>query len=308
MKVVFISDNGSHHKKITINVWSQFILPLLLVILVVTMTWNPFLASTKLFASSTDSQAFKGFETVLNKLSMLDAEVQRLNSLGTLIASKSKIDIDDFDLQHVPARGGALRAANIQFDSSIIREMDFENSIRNIQKELKKQYIQFNGFHISQEIEKAKKYLDQLFNRSTDSNIVYDFSTPLETGYISSTFGNRRDPINGSFRHHNGLDIAAKKGSNVYAIASGFVTLSGKKGAYGNLLEINHSESLKSRYAHLNKLLVKKGQIVRKGDLIAKVGATGRVTGAHLHLEILENDKVSDPVSYLNSALGRFIK
>jgi murein DD-endopeptidase MepM/ murein hydrolase activator NlpD len=133
--------------------------------------------------------------------------------------------------------------------------------------------------------------------------VTYDFSTPLLNGYVSSPFGNRRDPINGSLRHHGGLDIAAKKGSNVYAIANGFVSFSGKRGDYGNLLEINHSESLTSRYAHLDSYLVKNGQLVKKGDLIGKVGATGRVTGSHLHLEIRKNKKTMDPKLYLNDAL-----
>ena len=67
---------------------------------------------------------------------------------------------------------------------------------------------------------------------------------------------------------------------------------SGKRGAYGNLLEISHSESLISRYVHLDSYLVEKGQLVKKGDLIGKVGATGRVIGSHLHLEIRENNKI----------------
>ena len=82
-----------------------------------------------------------------------------------------------------------------------------------------------------------------------------------------------------------------------------FCQLFGKAGAYGNLLEINHSELLASRYAHLDSSVVERGQLVKKGDLIGKVGATGRVTGPHLHLAIRENNKITDPKVYLNDAL-----
>lgn len=110
-------------------------------------------------------------------------------------------------------------------------------------------------------------------------------------------------PINGHPHHHNGIDIAATHGSEIHTIASGFVTFSGRKGGYGNVIDINHSDSLKSRYAHLDTIEVKKGEVVRKGDIIATMGKTGRATGSHLHLEVWEKNSPVNPEFYIDTAL-----
>ena len=327
MKVVLISDNGNYHKKVTVKLWLHILLPLAFIVTLIVgaMVVGSLSSEPSLLASKQDKNAFKNFDSVLHKLSVLDAEVQRLNTLSTFIASKSKVDIKDFELKIPPARGGAIKTTNNYFGSVIVRKKDVKSSVKNIENDLEKQKTKLHNLVTSLEIQEAEDDLARLLGKSKTSQkrslkskhvnpfvslkasrnslLVYDFSTPLKKGYISSKYGKRRDPINGNTRHHNGLDIAAKIGTNVYAIANGFVTFKGKKGAYGNLLEINHSESLKSRYAHLSAFLVKKGDMVRKGDLIGKVGATGRVTGPHLHLEIKEDNKIIDPNVYLDDAL-----
>ena len=153
------------------------------------------------------------------------------------------------------------------------------------------------------DIEKSLKVSSKEQKEIPLSLADYNFISPVKHGYISSRFGYRKDPFNGRKRFHSGLDIALPTNSNIYAIANGFVTYAGRKGTYGKLLEINHSKSIKSRYAHLNSFLVKSGQLVKKGDLIGKVGSTGRSTGPHLHLEIKENKKAVDPYIYLKTAL-----
>ena len=312
MKVVFISDNGLHHKKITINIWVYILLPILcLVAGLFSYSLYSHFSSSQVLPITNDSKVREDFSLVLSKLSALDAEVQRLNTLSTHIASKSKLDIKAFNLSHVPAQGGAVDKS--YYGAAIVRNNDIQKSVSIIERNLAKQKLKLRNLVVSLEIKEAEDYLSSLSNKAVkpisksqnirNEGIVYDFSTPLKKGYISSPFGDRKDPINGRLRHHGGLDIAANKGSNIYAIANGFVTFSGNRGAYGNLLEINHSESLKSRYAHLDHYLVKKGQLVKKGDLIGKVGDTGRVTGPHLHLEIRENNKIIDPKVYLKDAL-----
>ena len=325
MKVVLISDNGNYHKKVTVKLWLHILIPLAFIAMLTmgVVVVSALSSESSLLASKHDVNAFKNFNSVLQKLSVLDAEVQRLNTLSTFIASRSKININDFDLKKSPARGGAITAKNNYFGSAIVRGKDVKSSVKSIENSLEKQKIKLHNLVTSLEIQEAEDDLARLLGKSSttktshskhinqfaslkasrNSLLVYDFATPLKKGYISSRFGKRRDPINGSARHHNGLDIAAKKGTNVYAIANGFITFKGKKGAYGKLLEINHSESLKSRYAHLSAFLVEKGDLVKKGDLIGKVGATGRVTGPHLHLEIKEDNKIIDPNVYLDDAL-----
>lgn len=122
-------------------------------------------------------------------------------------------------------------------------------------------------------------------------------------GYISSVFGMRRHPIFKRRRMHNGIDFAAPKGYRIKATDSGQVIFSGFKRGYGNVTIINHgwynNKKISSLYAHQWKILVKKGDIVRRGQLIGYVGSTGYSTGPHLHFEIRENGKPVNPRRYL---------
>ena len=122
---------------------------------------------------------------------------------------------------------------------------------------------------------------------------------PVDVAYNSSSYGWRMDPILGKRAFHQGIDFSAAHGEPIYATAGGIVEKSGRAGAYGNLVSINHGGGLKTRYAHLSKILVKKGDIVKKEDLIAYVGNTGRSTGPHLHYEIRLNEHSLDPKQYL---------
>ena len=126
------------------------------------------------------------------------------------------------------------------------------------------------------------------------------FGTPFsQWASWTSSFGLRTDPITGEERSHKGLDLRAKYGVPVYASASGRVLFTGVAGGYGNLIQIKHKDGYVTYYGHLSKILVKSGQKVRRGTLIGKVGATGRVTGPHLHFEIRKNGKALDPLALI---------
>ncbi len=129
--------------------------------------------------------------------------------------------------------------------------------------------------------------------------IVFMDNIPVKTGRLSSKYGIRKDPFNGRKRMHHGIDIAAQRGTNIYPLGRGVVIFSGRKSGYGNMVEILHGDAIISRYAHIKKSLVKKGQIVNKRDIIALVGNTGRSTGPHLHLEIAINGETVDPEIFL---------
>lgn len=119
------------------------------------------------------------------------------------------------------------------------------------------------------------------------------------TGWLSSGMGPRQDPVTGGPDFHPGLDIAGEKGQPVYATASGTITHAGYQGAYGNLIVIDHGFGLETRYGHLLAYTIKKGHQVKRGDVIGKVGATGRATGYHLHYEVLANGKLLNPLQLL---------
>jgi murein DD-endopeptidase MepM/ murein hydrolase activator NlpD len=118
-------------------------------------------------------------------------------------------------------------------------------------------------------------------------------------GWLSSVMGPRKDPVTGGPDFHSGLDIAGEKGQPVYATGSGAVAHVGYQGAYGNLIVIDHGFGLETRYGHLLDYKVKNGAKVKRGDVIGRVGATGRATGYHLHYEVLANGKLLNPLQLL---------
>ncbi len=120
------------------------------------------------------------------------------------------------------------------------------------------------------------------------------------SGRISSYFGTRSDPFNFSEKNHEGIDIAASYGDSIKAAAKGKVTFADVNGNYGKCVIINHSNGITTLYGHASKLLVKEGQNVKKGDVIAKVGSTGRSTGPHLHFEVRVNGNQVNPIDYLD--------
>lgn len=117
------------------------------------------------------------------------------------------------------------------------------------------------------------------------------------TGRITSGFGLRNDPINGHWRQHNGIDIAARRGTPIGAAAAGTVVFAGRRGGYGNTVIIEQADGKQTLYGHADQLLVKVGEEVEAGQQIATVGSTGRSTGPHLHFEVRENGQAVNPVT-----------
>jgi murein DD-endopeptidase MepM/ murein hydrolase activator NlpD len=125
---------------------------------------------------------------------------------------------------------------------------------------------------------------------------------PVDGGYVSSTFGRRRDPFTGRITRHEGVDFSARKGSRVFATADGAVKSAGYDGAYGYTVEIDHGNGIVTKYCHNSKLAVASGQRVKRGDVIAFVGSSGRSSGCHLHYEVNVNGVPQDPMKYVLSS------
>lgn len=120
-------------------------------------------------------------------------------------------------------------------------------------------------------------------------------------GRISSTFGIRRDPIRGRKSFHEGIDIAADYGQPIKAAANGTVVLSGRNNGYGNCIILQHEHGISTLYGHASRLLVKEGARVKKGDVIARVGSSGKSTGPHLHYEVRIQGTQVDPMKYMDA-------
>jgi murein DD-endopeptidase MepM/ murein hydrolase activator NlpD len=120
---------------------------------------------------------------------------------------------------------------------------------------------------------------------------------------MSSPFGMRMDPFNGRPAIHTGIDLRGEVGEPVHATAAGRVSLAGREGGYGNMVEIDHGNGLATRYGHLSEIDVKVGQMVRIGETIGRIGSTGRSTGPHLHYETRVNGEAVDPQKFLRAGL-----
>lgn len=125
------------------------------------------------------------------------------------------------------------------------------------------------------------------------------FANPIPGAKISSNFGYRKDPFNGRSAMHSGMDFKAPTGTPVRATGDGVVASAGRKGGYGKVVEIRHKNGLITRYAHLSRINVKKGHKVNVGQMIGKVGSTGRSTGPHLHYEVRQGKTARNPSKYI---------
>jgi len=160
------------------------------------------------------------------------------------------------------------------------------------------------GAFLKSSIDNLGVRLDQLSKLKKLVGII-PFAAPLEHFSVSSHFGKRRDPINKRWAMHYGLDLAGFKKASVYATSPGKVVKSGYKGKYGKFIEIDHGDGFKTRYGHLYKTLVKRGQEVKFRQKIGLLGNTGRSTGPHLHYEVTHNGKQKNPWHFIKA--GKYV-
>jgi murein DD-endopeptidase MepM/ murein hydrolase activator NlpD len=137
------------------------------------------------------------------------------------------------------------------------------------------------------------------FLREQKSILACTPSIRPTNGWFSSGFGYRISPFTNHREFHKGLDIATRIGTPIIAPADGLVTFAAREGNFGKLITINHGYNILTRYGHLNKFRVRKGQHVKRGQVIGEVGDTGRCTGPHLHYEVLLNGIPVNPLRYI---------
>ena len=150
--------------------------------------------------------------------------------------------------------------------------------------------------------EDAYALVDVALSRQTGLRAGLPTALPVNYPYLSSSFGWRRHPVTGRHVMHEGLDFVAPRNTPIRAASGGVVVRAGVVGGYGRLVEIDHGNGLRSRYAHASKVLVKVGDLVEQGDVIARVGSTGHSTGPHLHFEIRMANYPLDPEPFIRSA------
>ncbi|MGI9296181.1 MAG: M23 family metallopeptidase, partial [Pseudomonadales bacterium] len=150
--------------------------------------------------------------------------------------------------------------------------------------------------------EQQLEIMENLLSKRKLRNEVFIAGRPILKGWMSSSYGYRTDPFKGHKAWHKGIDFAGKRGSDVVAVGSGVVTKAGKRRGYGQLVEISHPNGYTTRYAHNAEILVNPGDIVKQGQVISKMGSSGRSTGPHVHFEVLKGGKSVNPLAYIKRA------
>ncbi|MCH8866227.1 MAG: M23 family metallopeptidase [Proteobacteria bacterium] len=219
------------------------------------------------------------------RIAQLNARVIRLDALGRRLTSMADLEDSEFDFDSSPALGGPEERLATGSNVAI---PDVVEAMQSLDYQLINREAQLG-------------VLESVLMTQSLKDRVYPQGRPVNAGWISSYFGKRTDPFTGKLANHTGIDFAGKLGSEVFTVADGVVTWSADRYGYGIMVEINHGSGYSTRYAHNSENLVAVGDEVRKGQVVALMGETGRATGPNLHFEVLKNGRRVNPVSFIRA-------
>ena len=224
-------------------------------------------------------------DALAQHIGRLQAHVTRLDALGNRLVKLAELDESEFDFSSAPGLGGPEQSDT----QSAVGSADLGIALDKLDEQLDARETQL-------------KVLDQLILSRNLHAEIFPSGRPVRKGWISSRYGKRTNPFSGKREFHAGVDFAGKRGTEVFAVAGGLVTWSGKRSGYGNMVEIHHGMSLVTRYGHNDELLVHVGDTVKKGQVIAKMGTSGRATGPHVHFEVIKDGKHVNPAKYIRGS------
>lgn len=225
----------------------------------------------------------RNLDALAMQIGQLRAQATRLNALGDRLTQVGKLEDGEFDFAAEPALGGPEEALG-----EASSPLPLGSDIENLRAEFGRQEAQLGVLE------------NLLFDRKID-NALLPTGMPVAHGYVASRYGTRTDPITGRQAAHLGVDFDVPMGSDVLAVAEGVVTYSAVRNGYGNVVEIDHGNGYMTRYAHNSRNVVEVGTRVHVGQLIAKVGSSGRSTGPHCHFEVWLNGRPVNPMAYVRS-------
>lgn len=221
-------------------------------------------------------------EALAVKTAQLQSRLLRLDAVAERMVSMAHMDSSEFDFSQQPAMGGPEDSFE-----GVSEVSDFHKSLDLLTDQIDRR-------------EQQLEYMESMLSNRELDDAGMLAGRPIIKGWMSSAYGYRTDPFKGHKAWHKGVDFAGKMGSEIIAVAAGVVTWSDKRYGYGNLVQINHGNGYSTRYGHNSELLVTPGQVVKKGQVIAKMGSSGRSTGAHVHFEVLKGGKSIDPMAFIN--------
>lgn len=250
-------------------------------------------------------------EAISKQLANMQARLWRMEALGQRVTEATGLDAGEFDFTAPPAQGGPERDAPTacafalmgdtrggtpstqpsQCQDTVLPRSDLQARLNELAGQIRQREGEFELF-------------EALLKTPAD-NMGQDTSVrPVNWGWVSSPYGRRIDPISGKMAWHTGVDFAGRKGSDIVAVDRGIVVFAGRRAGYGNLVELAHLDGHVTRYGHQASLAVRRGDIVRQGQVIGSMGGTGRSTGPHVHFEVLRNGRHLSPMKYLKDRRG----
>ena len=222
----------------------------------------------------------ENLDAMARKLGEMQAKMQQLEALGERVGGLAGVHPNEIKIAGLAGRGGALvegRPLSLQELQATLNDLE-----------------QLTGERTDLLTVMESRLIDQRLKK-----MMVPTQNPIHAGHVGSPFGWRIDPFTGRSALHTGLDFQAEPGTPILSAAGGVVVASEVHAQYGNMVEIDHGNNLITRYAHASRLLVKKGDLVKRGQKVALVGSTGRSTGPHLHFEVLVQGVPQDPRRFL---------
>ena len=245
--------------------------------------WESELASQQDMLAATRGALQQHVDALALRLGQMNAHVVRLDALGTRLTQMAGLNDGEFDFSAAPPLGGP---EELVLGSGGSQLTSFVEALDQLDLQLTDRGRQLGVLE------------DLLLNRKL-ADEVHPEGRPVNSGYISSSFGERADPFTGRLAFHKGIDFAGREGNDVVAVASGVVTWAGDRYGYGQMVEVNHGNGYVTRYAHNAENLVVVGDTVKRGDVIARMGDTGRATGPNLHFEVLQDGRAVNPLTFV---------
>ncbi|MQR02251.1 M23 family metallopeptidase [Glaciimonas soli] len=247
---------------------------------------NRFNANSPDSAPNKEKYLKENLSAMAIKLGQMQAQLMRLDALGERVQGLAGIKPEEFNFKELPGRGGAEPSNLKERQPHDLSMTDFQQALAALSRDIGYRADYMNVVETTLMSDKIKSKL-------------LPTNQPVASNYNSSSFGWRVDPFTGRSAFHEGLDFPILTGTPVVAAAAGVVIAAEYRPDYGNMVDIDHGNDIMTRYAHNSKLLVKVGDIVKRGQEISESGSTGRSTGPHLHFEVRIKGIAQDPRKFL---------
>ena len=309
MNIIFISNSMAKAKTLSVFqvsaiVLALLVLPVLLTLVLIVPQDTPAQQggnASKLRFSFNIGDPQKHLDAYAVQMGELQARIMRLDAQSERLAKLAgeKKSAAPLTKSNVPSLNAPSPNAPLSKPSAANRGGPLVLSSPYTEMDLQKHIAELTA-----RVEFETEYLSELEATLLQQSMlkgVLPNRSPIRAAFNSSSYGWRIDPFNGNKAFHEGLDFSANAGAPIFAAAGGIVSAAETMPDYGKIVIVSHGSGLETRYAHTSKILVKVGERVEKGQVVALVGNTGRSTGPHLHYEIRLNGNALDPRKYLNA-------